>query len=104
MDRIEVKPFEASPELNMGDLEDNPLTINNIVITFIPAGHILGSSQILIEYNGHKVLISGDYKRVEDKTCKGYQNKKCDIFVTEATFGLPIFSHPSDKDEIKKLL
>ena len=83
---------------------NSPLTINNIVITFIPAGHILGSSQILIEYNGYKVLISGDYKRVEDKTCKGYQNKKCDIFVTEATFGLPIFSHPSDKDEIKKLL
>ena len=83
---------------------NSPLTINNIVITFIPAGHILGSSQILIEYNGYKVLISGDYKRVEDKTCKGYQNKKCDTFVTEATFGLPIFSHPSDKDEIKKLL
>ena len=83
---------------------NSPLTINNVVITFIPAGHILGSSQILIEYNGCKVLISGDYKRVEDKTCKGYQNKKCDIFITEATFGLPIFSHPSDKDEIKKLL
>ena len=83
---------------------NSPLTINNIVITFIPAGHILGSSQILIEYNGCKVLISGDYKRVEDKTCKSYQNKKCDIFITEATFGLPIFSHPSDNDEIKKLL
>ena len=83
---------------------NSPLTINNINITFIPAGHILGSSQILIEYNGCKVLISGDYKRVEDKTCKSYENKKCDIFITEATFGLPIFSHPSDKDEIKKLL
>ena len=83
---------------------NSPLTVNNIVITFLPAGHILGSSQILIEYNGCKVLISGDYKRVEDKTCKSYQNKKCDIFITEATFGLPIFSHPSDKDEIKKLL
>ena len=83
---------------------NSPLTINNIDITFIPAGHILGSSQILIEYNGCKVLISGDYKRVEDKTCKSYQNKKCDIFITEATFGLPIFSHPLDKDEIKKLL
>lgn len=83
---------------------NSPLTINNIDITFIPAGHILGSSQILIEYNGCKVLISGDYKRVEDKTCKSYQNKKCDIFITEATFGLPIFSHPFDKDEIKKLL
>jgi len=83
---------------------NSPLTINNIDITFIPAGHILGSSQILIEYNGCKVLISGDYKRVEDKTCESYQNKKCDIFITEATFGLPIFSHPFDKDEIKKLL
>jgi putative mRNA 3-end processing factor len=83
---------------------NSPLTINNIDITFIPAGHILGSSQILIKYNGCKVLISGDYKRVEDKTCESYQNKKCDIFITEATFGLPIFSHPFDKDEIKKLL
>lgn len=83
---------------------NSTLKINNIDITFIPAGHILGSSQILIKYNGCKVLISGDYKRVEDKTCKSYQNKKCDIFITEATFGLPIFSHPLDKDEIKKLL
>ncbi len=83
---------------------NSPLTINNIDITFVPAGHILGSSQILIKYNGCRVLISGDYKRVEDKTCKSYQNKKCDIFITEATFGLPIFSHPFDKDEIKKLL
>ena len=83
---------------------NSQLTINNVDITFIPAGHILGSSQILIEHNGCKVLISGDYKRVEDKTCKIYQNKKCDIFITEATFGLPIFSHPFDKDEIKKLL
>ena len=83
---------------------NSTLKINNIDITFIPAGHILGSSQILIEYNGCKVLISGDYKRVEDKTCKGYENKECDIFITEATFGLPIFSHPFDKDEIKKLL
>ena len=83
---------------------NSTLKINNIDITFIPAGHILGSSQILIKYNGCKVLISGDYKRVEDKTCKGYENKECDIFITEATFGLPIFSHPLDKDEIKKLL
>ena len=80
------------------------LNINNVVVSFIPAGHILGSSQIFLEYKGYRILVSGDYKRITDKTCDSYQVKKCDTFITEATFGLPVFLHPNDRTEINKIL
>ncbi len=80
------------------------LYISNVSVKLIPAGHIIGSAQICLEYKGHKVVISGDYKRVFDKTCAEYQIEKCHTFVTEATFGLPVFSHPRDVDEIEKLI
>ena len=78
--------------------------INNLKIRIYPAGHILGSVQFLIEYNGYRLLISGDYKRASDITCIDYEPVKCDSFITEATFGLPIFNHPNDKDEAQKLI
>ncbi len=78
--------------------------INNVKIRIYPAGHILGSVQFLIEYKGYRLLISGDYKRSIDLTCSQYEPVKCDTFITEATFGLPIFNHPNDKDEVKKLI
>ena len=72
-------------------------------ITFYPAGHILGSAQILIESKGKKVLVTGDYKTVQDETTQNFQLVKTDFIVTEATFGLPIFKHPKPTSEIKKL-
>ena len=78
--------------------------INNLKIRIYPAGHILGSVQFLIEYNGYRLLISGDYKRASDITCIDYEPVKCDSFITEATFGLPIFNHPNDKEEAQKLI
>ncbi|MFL2661777.1 MAG: ligase-associated DNA damage response exonuclease [Alphaproteobacteria bacterium] len=80
------------------------ININNVNIRTLPAGHILGSIQFLLEYKGYKLLISGDYKRTDDITCQAYEPSKCDTFITEATFGLPIFNHPDDKIEIKKLI
>ena len=80
------------------------ININGLRVKFVPSGHILGSCQILVEYKGYKVLISGDYKRTLDKTCKTYQVEKCHAFITEATFGLPIFRHPDSKIEINKLI
>lgn len=73
-------------------------------MTFYPAGHILGSAQILLEYNSERIVVSGDYKRRDDGTTPPFEPIKCDIFVTEATFGLPVFQHPEAKDEIAKLL
>ena len=73
-------------------------------VSFFPAGHVLGSAQILIEKDGLKIVVSGDYKRGEDPTCAPFEPVKCDVFITEATFGLPVFHHPDPKDETRKLL
>ena len=72
--------------------------------TYLPAGHVLGSAQILLEYAGERVIVTGDYKRRADPTCPPFQVTKCDVFITEATFGLPLFRHPPIGEEIAKLL
>jgi len=72
--------------------------------TFLPAGHVLGSAQILLEHRGERVIVTGDYKRRPDPTCPPFVATPCDIFITEATFGLPIFHHPPIGQEIGKLL
>ena len=72
--------------------------------TFIPAGHVLGSAQILLEHAGERVVVTGDYKRVPDPTCPSFEVTACDVFITEATFGLPVFCHPPIETEIAKLL
>ena len=72
--------------------------------TYIPAGHVLGSAQILLEHAGERVVITGDYKRRPDPTCPPFEVTPCDIFITEATFGLPLFCHPPIGEEIGKLL
>ena len=70
----------------------------------VPAGHVLGSAQIVLEYRGSRVVASGDYKRRPDPTCAPFEPLHCDLFITEATFGLPVFRHPPDNQEIDKLL
>ncbi|MDC8829886.1 ligase-associated DNA damage response exonuclease [Alteromonas gilva] len=72
--------------------------------TFYPAGHILGSAQILLEYRGSRAVVSGDYKRQDDPTCLPFTAVPCDVFITEATFALPVFSHPPIENECQKLL
>ncbi|MDP3781882.1 MAG: ligase-associated DNA damage response exonuclease [Sphingopyxis sp.] len=72
--------------------------------SFHPAGHVLGSAQILMEYAGERIVITGDYKRRPDPTCAPFEVVACDIFITEATFGLPVFRHPPTSQEIAKLI
>ena len=72
--------------------------------TYIPAGHVLGSAQILLEHAGERVIVTGDYKRRADPTCPPFEITPCDILVTEATFGLPLFRHPPIGEEMAKLL
>ncbi len=79
------------------------IRLGEVDVTFVPAGHVLGSAQILLEYRGERVVVSGDYKRRADPTCAPFEPIKCDIFITEATFGLPVFRHPETGDEIDKL-
>jgi putative mRNA 3-end processing factor len=73
-------------------------------VTLYPAGHILGSAQVLIEHGGSRLVVSGDYKRTPDPTAREFEPVSCDVFVTEATFGLPVFCHPEPQHEIAKLL
>lgn len=81
-----------------------PLALRTVNLRFVPAGHVLGSAQIVLEHRGERIVVSGDYKRRPDPTCAPFEPVPCDIFVTEATFGLPVFRHPDTHDELDKLL
>ena len=78
--------------------------LNGVRVSLHPAGHILGSAQARLEYDGASIVFSGDYKRRPDPTCVPFEPVPCDVFVTEATFALPVFRHPPLDDEIAKLL
>ena len=75
-----------------------------VVASFVPAGHVLGSAQIQLDHAGERVVVTGDYKRRPDPTCAPFAVTPCDLFVTEATFGLPVFTHPPIAQEIATLL
>jgi putative mRNA 3-end processing factor len=77
--------------------------IGEVEVTLHPAGHILGSAQVLLEWRGLRIVFSGDYKRDPDPTCAAFEPIRCHVFITEATFGLPVFRHPPPRDEIDKL-
>lgn len=81
-----------------------PYRMEGVTITFFPAGHVLGSAQVLIEQGGQRVVVTGDYKRLADRTAQPFELVECDLLVTEATFGLPVFQHPHPKTEIGRLL
>lgn len=85
---------ELSQNFRMGDA----------VVSLHPAGHVLGSAQVLVEYEGHRLVASGDYKRHSDPTVTPFEVVRCDTFITEATFGLPVFRHPPGAQEVAKLL
>ena len=68
-----------------------PFSLNGVRLSFHPAGHILGSAQIRVEYRGETWVVSGDYKTEPDPTCTAFEPVKCNVFITESTFGLPIY-------------
>ena len=80
------------------------LTLDGATVTFHPAGHVLGSAQIAVEADGLRIVASGDYKNVPDPTCAPFELVRCDVFITEATFALPVFRHGDPDGEIAKLL
>jgi len=81
-----------------------PMAINGVRVSFHPAGHVLGSAQIRVERDDLRIVASGDYKNVADPTCAPFELVPCDVFITEATFGLPVFRHGEPLHEIGKLL
>ena len=80
------------------------LTLGGTQVSFHPAGHVLGSAQIRVACGGMTIVASGDYKDVADPTCPPFELVPCDVFITEATFGLPVFRHHDAEGEIAKLL
>lgn len=78
--------------------------VGEVDLSLVPAGHVLGSAQVVMAYRGSRAVVSGDYKRVADPTCDAFVPVPCDVFVTEATFALPVFRHPPPGDEIARLL
>lgn len=77
---------------------------NGVDVSLVPAGHVLGSAQAVLGWKGMTVVISGDYKRRRDPTCPPFEPVSCNLFVSEATFGLPVFRFPDAADEVAKLL
>ncbi len=80
------------------------IRVGEVTLWLEPAGHVLGSAQAAMEYRGSRAVVSGDYKRAPDATCDPFVPVPCDVFVTEATFGLPVFRHPPGATEIARLL
>lgn len=80
-----------------------PVTMMGVKISLHPAGHVLGSAQVRLEYRGEVWVVSGDYKRSPDPTCRDFELMPCDVFVTESTFGLPIYRWPDPADEFERI-
>ena len=84
------------------------LNVGGVRVWLQPAGHVLGSAQVVMEFASgetrSRAVVSGDYKRQADPTCAGFVPVPCDVFVTEATFALPVFHHPPAEQEISRLL
>jgi len=80
------------------------IALGDVRIKFHPAGHVLGSAQIAVTCKDTCIVASGDYKDAIDPTCTPFEVVPCDVFITEATFGLPVFRHGDAADEVKKLL
>ncbi len=80
------------------------LRLGEVAVRLMPAGHVLGSAQAVLEWRGSRVVVSGDYKRRRDPTCPLFEPVPCDVFITEATFGLPVFRHPPADQEVAKVL
>lgn len=85
--------------VNYGEL----FSVNGVKISFHPAGHILGSAQIRLEYKGEIWVVSGDYKLVDDGVCTPFEPVKCTHFITESTFGLPVFQWKPQESVFKEI-
>jgi len=80
------------------------VNLGDVKVTLHPAGHVLGSAQIALEADGLRIVASGDYKTIADPTCAPFESVPCHVFITEATFALPVFRHGDPDAEIAKLI
>ncbi len=104
LDIMRVRYREYAGEHLQGLAYGETVHIGDARLRFAPAGHILGSAQAVLEYGGERIVVSGDYKRAPDPTCPPFEAVPCDVFITEATFAMPVFTHPDPLGEARKLL
>lgn len=74
------------------------LLVNGVTVSLHPAGHVLGSAQVRVEHQGQVWVVSGDYKLAADPTCAPFEPVRCHAFITESTFGLPIYRWPASQE------
>jgi putative mRNA 3-end processing factor len=107
---ILARPGASIAKLRLGgDRELVPLeygtrmSLGATTVSLHPAGHILGSAQVRIEYGSQVWVVSGDYKRQPDPTCAPFEQLECDVFISEATFGLPVYRWPQTSQAIGEI-
>lgn len=83
---------------------EGALRLGDVTVSLHPAGHVLGSAQVAVTQGGARAVVSGDYSRVANPACAPFEPVPCDLFVTEATFALPVFRHPPPGAEVARLL
>jgi putative mRNA 3-end processing factor len=98
--RMGARAYRTPQPLAYGE----QVRVGPVIVRLAPTGHVLGSAQVALEYRGCRIVVSGDFKRRPDPTCAPFEPLPCDVFVTEATFGLPVFRHPPAGDEIDRVL
>lgn len=101
---MDIRYGEGAGEAQQALAYGEDLRIGEVTLRLVPAGHILGSAQVVLAHRGTRVVVSGDYKRDADPSCAPFEPVRCDTFITEATFGLPVFRMPDPQDEIARLL
>ena len=101
---LAIMEVRCGPQNGQPLAYDETIRVGEVDVRFVPAGHVLGSAQVVLEHKGERIVVSGDYKRRPDPTCACFVPVPCDIFITEATFGLPVFRHPDTGSEIDRLL
>lgn len=95
-DNVSVIKHRLGSDISVQGLAyGEPIHINGVTFSFHPAGHLWGSSQIRVAYKGEVWVFSGDYKLSQDPTCTNFEPVNCHTFITESTFGLPVFNFPN---------
>ena len=97
--RRRVQPDAIIETLDYGERK----RIGNATVSLHPAGHVLGSAQVRLEHTSGTWVIGGDYKTAPDPTCRTFEPVRCDVFITESTFGLPVFAWPDVSDVVAEI-
>ena len=101
---LATRPSEQVLRHRLGDIRlqcvdyGEAVTLNGVRVSFHPAGHVLGSAQVRVEWRGEIWVVSGDYKVEPDPTCVAFEPVSCHTFVSESTFGLPIYRWPAARE------